>query len=151
MSVRETVQRWIDAPITIQRYTNPDDISSGTSLSPQEVLGQVDPLIEIMPYPQNPHMTYMSMQVKLQQIRMVPSALIVGNLATFSKWLGREYRLPTEAEWEYACRAGTTTRYAVGDSLSQENANFGMHVDRTTEVRTYLPNRWGLFDMHGNV
>lgn len=77
-----------DEPITIQRYTNPDDISSGATLSPQEVLGQVDPLIEIMPYPQNPHMTYMSMQVKLQQIRMVPSALIVGNLATFSKWLG---------------------------------------------------------------
>jgi formylglycine-generating enzyme required for sulfatase activity len=57
--------------------------------------------------------------------------------------------LPTEAEWEYACRAGTTTPYAFGDSLSTKQANF--HADRTCKVGSYAPNAWGLHDMHGNV
>jgi formylglycine-generating enzyme required for sulfatase activity len=64
---------------------------------------------------------------------------------------GKRYRLPTEAEWEYACRAGTTTRYAFGDSISPADANYGGNVGGTTEVGSYAPNAWGLFDMHGNV
>ena len=76
--------------------------------------------------------------------------------------VGYAYRLPTEAEWEYACRAGTTTTTAYGDSLSSTQANFdgnypyggaaeGPYLNRTTAVGSYAPNAWGLYDMHGNV
>jgi formylglycine-generating enzyme required for sulfatase activity len=65
---------------------------------------------------------------------------------------GRRYRLPTEAEWEYACRAGTDTPFFFGDRLKAEQANFdGRFEDRTCKVGSYAPNAWGLFDMHGNV
>ncbi|MBU1665848.1 MAG: formylglycine-generating enzyme family protein [Gammaproteobacteria bacterium] len=57
--------------------------------------------------------------------------------------------LPTEAQWEYACRAGTTTRYAFGDELTKEQANF--NASGTVEVASYFPNDWGLHEMHGNV
>jgi uncharacterized protein (TIGR02996 family) len=63
------------------------------------------------------------------------------------KWL----RLPTEAEWEYACRAGTTTPYFVGEVLSGEQANVERSVGKTTAVGSFPPNAWGLYDMHGNV
>ena len=70
-------------------------------------------------------------------------------------WLSREtgqhYRLPSEAEWEYACRAGTTTRYACGDEITSSDANFSGTIGKTTDVGTYPANPWGLFDMHGNV
>jgi formylglycine-generating enzyme required for sulfatase activity len=59
------------------------------------------------------------------------------------------YRLPTEAEWEYACRAGTTTAYAFGDRITKRDANFDGHA--TMPVESFRPNRWGLYDMHGNV
>jgi formylglycine-generating enzyme required for sulfatase activity len=75
---------------------------------------------------------------------------------------GYVFRLPTEAEWEYCCRAGTETSTAFGDSLSSKQANFdgnvpygnaeqGPYLQRTTDVGSYPPNAWGLFDMHGNV
>ena len=75
---------------------------------------------------------------------------------------GYEYRLPTEAEWEYACRGGTTTATAYGDSLSSTQANFdgaqpyggaakGTNVTCTTPAGFYAPNAWGLYDMTGNV
>ena len=59
------------------------------------------------------------------------------------------YRLPTEAEWEYACRAGTTTFYSVGDSLTKAYANIENSEIRA--VGSYKPNTFGLYDMHGNV
>ena len=69
--------------------------------------------------------------------------------ARLSAHTGREHRLPTEAEWEYACRAGTTTRYHFGDILTSELANYD--ANQTTPVGAYPANAFGLYDMHGNV
>ena len=66
------------------------------------------------------------------------------------KQAGRVYRLPTEAEWEYACRAGTTTPYHFGASISSAQVNFN-YAKWTTKVGIDPPNAWGLYDMHGNV
>jgi formylglycine-generating enzyme required for sulfatase activity len=70
---------------------------------------------------------------------------------------GRVYRLPTEVEWEYACRAGTTTAYSIGSSLSADQANFDgdalgpRHRGGPAKVGSYSANVLGLFDLHGNV
>lgn len=73
----------------------------------------------------------------------------------------REFRLPTEAQWEYACRAGTTTATVFGDRLSRQQANFkgkaynaaeeGPSLDRAAKVGSYPANPWGLHDVHGNA
>lgn len=65
---------------------------------------------------------------------------------------GWAYALPTEAEWEYACKAGTTSAYSWGDSISSQNANFDESgIAQTRDVGSYMPNPWGFYDMHGNV
>ncbi len=76
---------------------------------------------------------------------------------------GKAYRLPTEAEWEYACRAGTTTPFSFGETITADQANCrcgngpshtgrqGLSRKQTTSVGSFPANAWGLFDMHGNV
>ena len=64
---------------------------------------------------------------------------------------GMAYQLPTEAQWEYACRAGTTTAYSFGDELTSDQANIRVAHDETTDVGQYPANPWGFHDMHGNV
>ena len=62
------------------------------------------------------------------------------------------YRLPTEAEWEYACRAGTTTQYSFGDKIMPSDANYNdSKIGKPMKVGSYFPNKFGLYDMHGNV
>jgi formylglycine-generating enzyme required for sulfatase activity len=76
-----------------------------------------------------------------------------------SSMTGHRIRLPSEAEWEYACRAGTTTPFHYGGSLTSEQANFdgilpygeGKYRATTTPVGSFQPNGFGLYDMHGNV
>jgi formylglycine-generating enzyme required for sulfatase activity len=70
--------------------------------------------------------------------------------ARLSKKTGRNYRLPSEAEWEYACRAQTTTAYCFGETLTHELATFD-RLRGTSDVGKYSPNAFGLYDMHGNV
>jgi len=84
----------------------------------------------------------------------------------YVQWLsaatGRRYRLPSEAEWEYACRAGTHTAFSFGDTISTALANYdgtftyngsapGEYRRGTTPAGMFPPNPWGLYDMHGNV
>lgn len=64
---------------------------------------------------------------------------------------GQAYRLPTEAEWEYACRAGTRSEFAFGTDISTDLANYGDFRKKATPVGTFPPNAWGLCDMHGNL
>ena len=102
-----------------------------------------------------------------------PVSTVTWNDATaFCKWLSEKehkgYRLPTEAEWEYACRAGTTTPFNFGDSLDGDKANCngklaydpekgnhnsedGTYRARLMNVGSFKPNAFGLFDMHGNI
>jgi len=62
------------------------------------------------------------------------------------------FRLPTEAEWEYACRAGTRTVFSFGDKITPKDANYDdSRIVKPVEVGSYKPNVFGLFDMHGNV
>ncbi|NCR11342.1 MAG: formylglycine-generating enzyme family protein, partial [Microcystis aeruginosa LG13-11] len=79
-----------------------------------------------------------------------------------SKATGRDYRLPSEAQWEYACRAGTTTPFYFGETITPDLANYdgnyiyaqgpkGIYRQETTPVGKFPPNAFGLYDMHGNV
>jgi sulfatase modifying factor 1 len=85
------------------------------------------------------------------------------DVTAFANWLSPRagkstWTLPTEAQWEYACRAGTTTAFAFGTSITTDDANFrdrqhsgddSRHV--ASDIGTFRPNAWGLYDMHGNA
>lgn len=83
-------------------------------------------------------------------------------ISKLNELTGKTYRLPTEAEWEYACRAGTQTPFYTGENLTTEQANYnGQHpyknyprskcLNKSVQVGSYSPNPWGLYDMMGNV
>jgi formylglycine-generating enzyme required for sulfatase activity len=82
--------------------------------------------------------------------------------AKLSQKTGKNYRLPSEAEWEYACRAGTKTPFHFGETITPDLVNYdgnypyasapkGLYRDETTSVGSFPPNAFGLYDMHGNV
>jgi len=106
-----------------------------------------------------------------EKMNLTDNAPIIGvswhDAVEYCKWLNEQqkeyvYRLPREAEWEYSCRAGTTTKWSFGDDekeldkyawydknsydLGEEYEDYGTHI-----VGEKLPNPWGLFDMHGNI
>jgi sulfatase modifying factor 1 len=75
---------------------------------------------------------------------------------------GFKFTLPTEAQWEYACRAGTTTPFSFGATLTSRQANFdgsepygveeeGPFIEKTSKAKSFQPNAWGIYDMHGNL
>jgi formylglycine-generating enzyme required for sulfatase activity len=68
-----------------------------------------------------------------------------------SEKTGKAYRLPSEAEWEYACRAGTTTPFYFGETITTDLVNYNYERKKTTDVGSFPPNAFGLYDMHGNV
>ena len=73
----------------------------------------------------------------------------------YTQWLsettGEDFRLPTEAEWELACRAGTKTDFSFGENITEEQVNFNRNKNMTMPVGSYQPNSFGLYEMHGNV
>ena len=91
-------------------------------------------------------------QIFLSQLNSIEQT--AGRLPT-----GWKYVLPTEAQWEYACRAGTTTAYSWGNDINSSRANYnwdggrtsGNDFKQTRDVGQYAANPWGFFDMHGNV
>jgi formylglycine-generating enzyme required for sulfatase activity len=92
---------------------------------------------------------------KLSQSRgLIPAYRIEGTAVMWDK-SANGYRLPTEAEWEYACRAGTNTPFNTGIDITADQANFndnqGSFLEMTAPVGSYPANAWGLYDMHGNV
>jgi len=101
-------------------------------------------------YPNRPveNVSWADAQIFLTRLNSQQSAIIPA---------GWKYVLPTEAQWEYACRAGTTTAYSWGDEINPTLANYwdgvgnSPAVNSPVNVGSYLPNPWGFFDMHGNV
>jgi formylglycine-generating enzyme required for sulfatase activity len=93
-------------------------------------------------------------QHPVEQVSWEDAQEFLRRLNSREKQLGRVYRLPTEAEWEYACRAGSTTRFQNGDREEELAAVgwYGRNTGRRTQpVGQKPPNAWGLYDMHGNV
>ncbi|MDR2576189.1 MAG: SUMF1/EgtB/PvdO family nonheme iron enzyme [Treponema sp.] len=96
-----------------------------------------------------------------QREGLTPAYTVNGENVTWNQ-NANGYRLPTEEEWEYACRAGRTTPFSTGNNITTGQANYngnypynnnakGTYLEKTTPVGSFAPNPWGLYDMHGNV
>lgn len=95
----------------------------------------------------NPSYFKTSLQDPVEQVSWNDAQVFIQKLN--QQISGIAARLPTEAEWEYACRAGTTTAFSFGETLNQTQANFDSKT--TVAVKSYPANSWGLYEMHGNV
>jgi formylglycine-generating enzyme required for sulfatase activity len=117
--------------------------SEGLSADPSQFKGRNRPVEKV---------SWADAQVFLAQLNVIEQS--AGRLPT-----GWKYVLPTEAQWEYACRAGTTTAYSWGNDINSSQANYnwdgvaydGNDSKQTVEVGQFSANPWGFFDMHGNV
>jgi formylglycine-generating enzyme required for sulfatase activity len=111
--------------------------TNGLSATPSYVAGNPNRPVEVV--------SWDDVQIFLTRLNAAEQA--AGRLPA-----GWSYVLPTEAQWEYACRAGTTTAYTWGNSISPNNANYNAFgQSRTVIVGEYSANAWGFHDMHGNV
>ncbi|MEC8043982.1 MAG: SUMF1/EgtB/PvdO family nonheme iron enzyme [Verrucomicrobiota bacterium] len=109
--------------------------SDGLSATPSQYSGNPNRPVE--------KVSWVDAQIFLTRLNAQQSANIPSGWA---------YVLPTESQWEYACRAGTSTMYSWGDSITASNANYASSgLSQTRDVGNYAANPWGFFDMHGNV
>ncbi len=150
---RETPQHWvgIERPFAIGRYpVTVGEWRAFVQTSAWQPAGEVDWAAPGFPQTDEHPVVGVTWFDALQYV------------AWLSEATGKRYRLPSEAEWEYACRAGTRTAFNVGDTIATTQANFdgtftynggprGEFRHGTTPVNAFAANAWGLHDMHGNV